>query len=171
MSLCFSDLILSTIDAFFLSGFKWSTGGRGRYNHDGETAASSVVAPLPGEPPAINGPTSVVRDQGAAAASTTAPTQHVNGGLSGPPGPEGQYPPHQHYFANRFPGMDPQMVNEHYRFAQQNDPNFSYLQYAYHMNQLNSQFHNPANGQIRDQMHQMFAGNGQNPFTGPSNNA
>lgn len=67
--------------------------------------------------------------------------------------------------------MDPQMVNEHYRFAQQNDPNFSYLQYAYHMNQLNSQFHNPANGQIRDQMHQMFAGNGQNPFTGPSNNA
>ncbi|KAL3784308.1 hypothetical protein HJC23_004972 [Cyclotella cryptica] len=150
-------------------GFKWSTGGRGRYNPDGETALTSVPAPLPGEPPAINGPNPLVREQGAVAA--TAPLPNTGGGSSGPPGPEGQYPPHPQYFTNRFPGMDPQLVNEHYRFAQQNDPNFSYLQYAYHMNQLNNQFNNPAHGQIRDQMNQMFPGNGQNPFAGPSNNA
>lgn len=52
-------------------------------------------------------------------------------------------PPHQYY--NRFPPMDPQTLHEHYanaqRFAahsQQNEPNLSYLQYAYHMNQMNN---------------------------------
>lgn len=144
------------------SGFKWSTGGRGRYNNEEET--NTPVNPALSQDETVTPP---AQDQVIAAA---APNPNFASGSSGSGHDAPFYPPPPQYF-NRFPVVDPQMFNEHYtnthRFAQQahqnNDPNLSYLQYAYHMNQLNHHFNNPANSQMREQMNQMFTG-----VTGPS---
>ncbi|KAL3785750.1 hypothetical protein ACHAWO_009536 [Cyclotella atomus] len=155
-------------------GFKWSTGGRGRYNQEEET--NTPVNPTP---PQDENATEPANDQ-VTAAPVPNPNYASGSSSSGHDAPF--YPPPPQYFT-RFPVVDPQLFNEHYanaqRFAQQahqnNDPNLSYLQYAYHMNQLNHQFNNPANSQMREQMNQMFAGvvhgngaNGPGTFNGHS---
>lgn len=172
-SVCVSSLSSSVVSFLIrwfspqYAGFKWSTGGRGRYNHEAEPHVPFNPA-LPQDEQIAPNPT--IKGQGIAAPVQN--SDYASGSSSSAPEAPSYPPPYQYF--NRFPGgVDPQVFNEYYannqRFAQQghqnNDPNFSYLQYAYHMNQLN-QLNNPA----------MFAAkngngvNGQSPINGQSLN-
>jgi hypothetical protein len=132
------------LDPFESLGFKWSTGGRGRYNHDTEPHAPINPA-LPQNDQVDKDTTTVT----ATNVNQTYPTETHEGH---------HHPPS---FFPHFPAVDPQLLNEHYadvqRFAQQ-QPQLVYLNYAYHMNQLNHQLNNSQNGHMRDQRNGQFMG-------------
>mmetsp|Transcript_11230 Transcript_11230/g.24773 ORF Transcript_11230/g.24773 Transcript_11230/m.24773 type:complete len:541 (+) Transcript_11230:82-1704(+) len=155
-------------------GFKWNTGGRGRY------AAENGMGPIQAESNNFSGAASAnsneVSSDTRAAAAALLQGGNAFGGVSsnnmlgtnnGAGRQDGQL---SNFMANSFNrgnfegmgGNNQQLMNEHalnnyvQRLAHQNQHDMSYFTYAYQLNQLN----NPSS-QISNQMNQMFAsGNG-----------